>query len=37
MHKTLYPRDNIDCMCQENKEDKESLAFKIASMQQYND
>ena len=27
MHRTLQPRDDIDCMCQEKKEEEDSPAF----------
>ena len=30
MLKALHPRNDIDCMCQEKKEDEDSLALKIA-------
>ena len=35
-HKALHPRDDIDFMSQEKKEDEDSPAFKIASMHRYN-
>ena len=35
IHKALHPRDNIDCMYQEN-EEEEMPAFKIASMHWFN-
>ena len=30
MHKALHPRDDVERLCQEKKEEKDSLAFKIA-------
>ena len=32
-HKALHPKDDIDYMSQENKEEEDSPALKIASMQ----
>ena len=32
MHKALYSKDDIDCMCPEKKEEEDLPAFKIASM-----
>ena len=38
-HKALHPRDDVDrlYMCQEKKEEEDSLAFEIESMYRYND
>ena len=35
MNKALHLRDDIDDMCQENKEEEESLAMKIEWMHEY--
>ena len=37
MNKALHPRDVIDYMCQEKKEEEDSLAIKIALMHRYKD
>ena len=29
MHKALYPRDDIDCMCQEKKAEENQSALRI--------
>ena len=35
IHNALHPRDNVDCMCQEKKEEENLPAFKMMSMHQY--
>ena len=37
MYKGLHPRDDVDSICQENKEEEDSPTFKIALMHQYNE
>ena len=32
MHRAIYSRGGIDCMCQEKKEEEDSLELKTASM-----
>ena len=37
MPKALHPRDDIDSLCQEKKEEEDLPAFQIAQMYRYND
>ena len=37
MCRALHPKDNIDYICQEMKVAEDSSAFKIASLNQYDD
>ena len=36
-HDVLYPRDDVDYMCQEKKGEEDAPAFKRVSMHRYND
>ena len=37
MHRTLHQRDYIDSMCPEKKEEEDSSALKIVSLQEFKD